>query len=78
MPAYQGKGTVFAQYLVMTIKKCLNITSIFNPLHKINTVNSAPIQWDIQICWGFDSGLVNIYISETTAVFRQAVILSSD
>lgn len=66
----------------MTLKRCLNITSIFNPLHRKQTnkktVNIVPIQWDIQLCWGFDSGLVNIYISETSAVFRQAVILSSD
>lgn len=82
MSAYQGKMTVFAQYLVMTLKRYLNITSIFNPLHKkqtnTKTVNIVSMQWDIQLCWGFDSGLVSIYISETSAVFRQAVILSSD
>lgn len=82
MPAYQGKITVFALYLVMTLTNCLNITSICNPLHKklTNTkiVTIVSIQWDIQLCWGFDSGLVSIYISETSAVFRQAVILSSD
>jgi len=37
MPAYQGKITTFAQYLVVTLKRCFNITSIFSPLHKKQT-----------------------------------------
>jgi len=82
MPAYWGKFTIFAQYLVMTLKRCLNITSIFYPYteskqiqrQSIFSLYSSVFSYAvalIQECWTFTS-LRHLLSSDMQSFYLQS------